>query len=86
VQGFDNGLERRGNTLYYVLDADPKEDPNLLLEANRDSPLAGQREVFQTQSLTVEQAPSATSWGVGIRAYAPIHNRWPSQTVTRATV
>jgi signal transduction histidine kinase/CheY-like chemotaxis protein len=64
----------RDGTMYYVLDADPKDDPNVILEANRDPPLSGQREVVMTQSLNVEREPTANSWGMGLRAYAPIRD------------
>ena len=66
----------RGNTMYYVLDADAKDDPSVIVEANRDPPLPGQMQVWQSRQLTIEQAPTPNSWGVGIRAYAPIRNQW----------
>jgi two-component system, sensor histidine kinase and response regulator len=65
----------RDDTMYYVLDADPKDDPSVILEVNRDPPLPGQREVVQSQTLNVEQEPNANSWGIGLRAYAPIRDR-----------
>jgi signal transduction histidine kinase len=63
----------RGDAMLYAFDADP-EHPSNFLEADPDPPLPSERAVWATQRLTVEQAPSATSWGVGIRAYAPIRD------------
>jgi two-component system sensor histidine kinase/response regulator len=65
----------RDDTMYYVLDADPKDDPSVILEVNREPPLPGQREVVQSQTLNVEREPNANSWGIGLRAYAPIRDR-----------
>jgi len=64
----------RGNTMYYAFDGDPV-NPSGFLEADPGPPLPGERSVWATRRLTVEEAPSATTWGVGIRAYAPIRDR-----------
>jgi signal transduction histidine kinase/ActR/RegA family two-component response regulator len=61
-------------TMRYVLDGDPVH-PTSVLEPDPDPPLPGENEVWRSRKLTVEEAPSATSWGVGIRAYAPICNQ-----------
>ena len=63
----------RSNKMYYVFDADPV-NASAFLEADPESPLASERAVWVRQRLTVEEAPTPTSWGVGIRAYAPIRD------------
>jgi two-component system, sensor histidine kinase and response regulator len=40
-----------------------------------DEPTPGEREVSNTQRLTVEKEPTATAWGMGIRAHAPVFAR-----------
>ena len=40
-----------------------------------DEPSPGEREVSRTHRLTVENEPTATAWGMGIRAHAPVFAR-----------
>jgi signal transduction histidine kinase/DNA-binding response OmpR family regulator len=40
-----------------------------------DDPSPGEREVSRTHQLTVEKEPTATAWGMGIRAHAPVFAR-----------
>jgi len=40
-----------------------------------DEPTLGEREVSKTHRLTVEKEPTATAWGMGIRAHAPVFAR-----------
>ena len=63
----------RGPNAYYGFDADPKH-PSAFLEFDPDPPLPGERAVYATRHLTVEDKPSRTEWGIGIRAFAPIWN------------
>jgi signal transduction histidine kinase/ActR/RegA family two-component response regulator len=64
----------RDDTMYYVLDADPQDDPDVILDPDPAPPLAGEVETWKTGRLVVEEEPSENSWGAGIRAYAPIRN------------
>ena len=41
----------------------------------KDEPSPGEREVSRTHQLTVEREPTATEWGMGIRAHAPVFAR-----------
>ena len=43
------------------------------MEVDEASP--GEREVSRTHRLTVEKEPTATAWGMGIRAHAPVFAR-----------
>jgi signal transduction histidine kinase/ActR/RegA family two-component response regulator len=63
----------RGNRMHYVFDADPVNG-SAFLEADPEAPLASERTVWASQRLTVEETPTPTSWGVGLRAYAPIRD------------
>jgi two-component system, sensor histidine kinase and response regulator len=63
----------RDNTMYYVFDGDPV-NPSGFLQSDPEPPLPAERAVWATQRVTVEDAPSPTTWGVGIRAYAPIRD------------
>jgi signal transduction histidine kinase/ActR/RegA family two-component response regulator len=62
----------RDDRVFFVLDADPKDDPRVLIEAGPYPLIAGHKEILRTQRLTIEQAPTASPWGPGIRAYAPL--------------
>jgi signal transduction histidine kinase len=64
----------RGHTMYYALDADTKDLSQPLLEADVTPPLPDELRAWNTKTLMVEMEPSATQWGVGLRAYAPIVN------------
>ncbi len=63
----------RGDTMYYVVDADTN-NPSEFLEADPDPPLPGERTVWDNRNSYVEDMPTATAWVVGIRAYAPIRD------------
>jgi len=63
----------RGNRMYYVFDADPVNG-SAFLDVDPEAPLASERAVWTSQRLTVEETPTPTSWGVGLRAYAPIRD------------
>jgi signal transduction histidine kinase/DNA-binding response OmpR family regulator len=65
----------RGGRMFYVLDADPKDDPSVVIEPGPEPALPGQFEVWRTERLTIEQQPSENAWGTGIRAYAPVRDR-----------
>src|ERR1700736_5749553 len=67
-----------GNVMHFVLDGTRQGTFN---EAGRpdhsppmevDEPTPGEREVTRTRRLTVEKEPTATAWGMGIRAHAPV--------------
>jgi two-component system sensor histidine kinase/response regulator len=72
----------QGDAMHFVLDGTrpgtfdetgrPIHSPPM--EVDELSP--GEREVSRTHELTVEKEPSATAWGMGIRAHAPVfaHN------------
>src|SRR5271168_2928367 len=68
----------RGNEMYFVLDGTPQgtfDDagrPNHSPPMEKDEPSPGELEVSSTHRLTVEREPTATAWGMGIRAHAPI--------------
>ena len=68
-----------GNDMHFVLDGTPlnERDPSTgkLLHSppmEADIPTAGETEIAATHRLTVEREPSASEWGMGIRAHAPI--------------
>jgi signal transduction histidine kinase len=60
----------RGDTMFYILDGDTSSQRAHVME--RDRPTDGEREIARTGVTVVERAPTATAWGSGIRAYAPI--------------
>ena len=60
----------RGDVAYFVLDGDRSADRAHVMEA--DTPTEGELELARTHQTVVEREPSATAWGVGIRAYAPL--------------
>ena len=60
----------RGDSMYFVLDGDRTADRAYVTQP--DDPTAGELEVARTGGTVVEDRPSETAWGVGIRAYAPI--------------
>jgi signal transduction histidine kinase len=64
----------RDQRMFYVLDADPRDISKELLEAETTPPLPDELRAWDSKSLIVEQAPTATQWGVGLRAYAPIRD------------
>jgi hypothetical protein len=67
-----------GSTMHFVLDGTPigaRDASGKLLHSapmEVDDPTTGEQEVAQTRRLTVEKEPSASDWGMGIRAQAPI--------------
>ncbi len=71
----------QGNDMYFVLDGtrpgtfDETGYPNHSPPMERDAPSPGELEVTRTHRLTVEQEPTATAWGMGIRAQAPVFAR-----------
>jgi signal transduction histidine kinase/CheY-like chemotaxis protein len=68
----------QGDVMHFVLDGtrigtfDEAGKPNHSPPMEVDDPSPGEREVTRTQRLTVEKEPTATAWGMGIRAHAPI--------------
>jgi signal transduction histidine kinase/DNA-binding response OmpR family regulator/HPt (histidine-containing phosphotransfer) domain-containing protein len=70
-----------GNDMYFLLDGtrqgtfDEAGRPNHSPPMEKDDPSPGELEVTATRRLTVEKEPSATAWGMGIRAHAPIFAR-----------
>src|ERR1700731_4512390 len=70
-----------GNVMHFVLDGtrqgtfDEAGRPNHSPPMEVDEPTPGEREVSKTHRLTVEKEPSATAWGMGIRAHAPVFAR-----------
>ncbi len=71
----------QGDVMHFVLDGtrqgtfDEAGRPNHSPPMEVDEPSPGEREVSRTHRLTVEQEPSATAWGMGIRAHAPVFAR-----------
>ncbi len=67
-----------GQTMHFILDGTPigARDPSgkLLHSAPMevDQPTAGETAIASSRQLTVEREPSATDWGMGIRAQAPL--------------
>ena len=67
--------------MHFVLDGtrqgtyDEAGRPNHSPPMEVDEPSPGEREVSRTHRLTVEQEPTATAWGMGIRAHAPVFAR-----------
>jgi signal transduction histidine kinase/CheY-like chemotaxis protein len=70
-----------GDVMHFVLDGtkqgtfDEAGRPNHSPPMEQDEPSPGEREVSNTHRLTVEKEPTATAWGMGIRAHAPIFAR-----------
>jgi two-component system sensor histidine kinase/response regulator len=70
-----------GNDMYFVLDGtrqgtfDEAGRPNHSPPMEKDEPSPGELEVTKTRRLSVEQEPTATAWGMGIRAHAPVFAR-----------
>ncbi len=70
-----------GGVMHFVLDGtkrgtfDEAGRPNHSPPMEQDEPSPGEREVSRTHRLTVEKEPTATAWGMGIRAHAPIFAR-----------
>jgi signal transduction histidine kinase/CheY-like chemotaxis protein len=71
----------RGNDMYFVLDGtrqgtfDEAGRPIHSPPMEKDEPSPGELEVSRTHRLTVEKEPTATAWGMGIRAHAPVFAR-----------
>ena len=71
-----------GNRMHFVLDGTPLEEhdksgaPQHAHPMDEDNASPGEIQVTRTQRVAVEDRPSATSWGMGIRVQAPIfaHN------------
>jgi two-component system sensor histidine kinase/response regulator len=70
-----------GNVMHFVLDGtrqgtfDEAGRPNHSPPMEVDEPTPGEQEVSRTHRLTVEKEPTATAWGMGIRAHAPVFGR-----------
>ncbi len=68
----------QGSVMHFVLDGtrpgtfDEAGRPNHSPPMEVDDPSPGEIEVSKTHRLTVEKEPTATAWGMGIRAHAPI--------------
>ncbi len=60
----------RGDSMFFVLDGDRTAERAYVTQQDRPTP--GELEVTRTARTVVEDRPSETVWGVGIRAYAPI--------------
>ncbi len=71
----------QGDIMHFVLDGtrqgtfDEAGRPNHSPPMEVAEPSPGEREVSRTRRLTVEREPSATAWGMGIRAHAPVFGR-----------
>src|SRR5260370_6217736 len=71
----------QGDAMHFVLDGtrqgtfDDAGRPNHSPPMEVDEPSPGEREVSKTHRLTVEKEPTATAWGMGIRAHAPVFAR-----------
>ncbi len=71
----------QSDVMHFVLDGtrqgtfDDAGRPNHSPPMEVDEPSPGEREVSRTHLLTVEKQPSATAWGMGIRAHAPVFAR-----------
>src|SRR5258707_3015724 len=71
----------QGDVMHFVLDGtrqgtfDEAGRPNHSPPMEVDEPTPGEREVSKTHRLTVEQEPTATAWGMGIHAHAPVFAR-----------
>src|SRR6202163_1903913 len=71
----------QGDVMHFVLDGtrqgtfDEAGRPNHSPPMEEDEPSPGEREVSRTHRLTVENEPTATAWGMGIRAHAPVFAR-----------
>ena len=71
----------QGDVMHFVLDGtrqgtfDEAGRPNHSPPMEVDEPTPGEREVSKTHQLTVEKEPTATAWGMGIRAHAPVFGR-----------
>jgi hypothetical protein len=67
-----------GDRMHFVFDGTPLDErdgagqPQHAAPMQEDKASPGEIEVTRTQKVTVELKPSATSWGIGIRAQAPI--------------
>src|SRR3984957_10641374 len=67
-----------GEVMHFILDGtrqgtfDEAGRPNHSPPMEVDEPSPGEREVSRTHWLTVENEPTATAWGMGIRAHAPV--------------
>jgi signal transduction histidine kinase/DNA-binding response OmpR family regulator/HPt (histidine-containing phosphotransfer) domain-containing protein len=67
--------------MHFVLDGtrqgtfDEAGRPNHSPPMEVAEPTPGEREVSQTHRLTIEKEPTATAWGMGIRAHAPVFAR-----------
>jgi signal transduction histidine kinase/DNA-binding response OmpR family regulator/HPt (histidine-containing phosphotransfer) domain-containing protein len=70
-----------GDVMHFILDGtrqgtfDEAGRPNHSPPMEVDEPSPGEREVSRTHRLTVENEPTATAWGMGIRAHAPVFAR-----------
>jgi two-component system sensor histidine kinase/response regulator len=71
----------QGDVMHFILDGtrqgtfDEAGRPIHSPPMEVDDPSPGEREVSRTHLLTVEKEPTATAWGMGIRAHAPVFAR-----------
>ncbi len=71
----------QGDVMHFILDGtrqgtfDEAGRPIHSPPMEVDDPSPGEREVSRTHQLTVEEEPTATAWGMGIRAHAPVFAR-----------
>src|SRR5882762_4087876 len=71
----------QGDVMHFALDGtrqgtfDEAGRPNHSPPMEVDEPTPGEREVSKTHRMTVEKEPTATAWGMGIRAHAPVFAR-----------
>lgn len=71
----------QGNVMHFVLDGtqqgtfDEAGRPNHSPPMEESEPSPGELEVTRTRRLAVESEPTATAWGMGIRAHAPVFAR-----------
>jgi signal transduction histidine kinase/CheY-like chemotaxis protein/HPt (histidine-containing phosphotransfer) domain-containing protein len=68
----------QGSVMHFILDGtrrgtfDEAGRPNHSPPMEVDDPSPGEVEVSRTHRLSVEKEPTATAWGMGIRAHAPV--------------
>ncbi len=71
----------QGKVMHFVLDGtkpgtfDEAGRPNHSPPMEESDPSPGELAVTETRRLTVEKEPTATAWGMGIRAHAPVFAR-----------
>ena len=66
------GIIRR-DSMFFVLDGELSDSRAWVTQ--KDEPTPGEVEVWERKATVVERTLTATAWGMGIRAYAPIRNQ-----------